>query len=175
MSTTRNHLLTEAHWTQGHKGKTLTPCWQFCRGSGTSLYMVPLNWNHKLCECQVAMNTCSDYSTCFISLKLHFWTWLVPSPVPRGKRKSLAAIIQSFCVSCWCPPHAAAVLWRLVSARRRKLFLPPLCNVKRQTERTVCAWWENDERNLESFLSESSAMQWGGYLLNRSLRGKAEL
>lgn len=139
MSTTRNHLLTEAHWTQGHKGKTLTPCWQFCRGSGTSLYMVPLSWNHKLCECQVAMNTCSDYSTCFISLKLHFWTWLVPSPVPRGKRKSLAAIIQSFCVSCWCPPHAAAVLWRLVSARRRKLFLPPLCNVKRQTERTVCA------------------------------------
>lgn len=63
-------VLMEAHWTQSHKGKTLTPCWQFSCCSGSSLCSFPLSWNHKLCECQVAVNTCSDYSTCFISLKL---------------------------------------------------------------------------------------------------------
>lgn len=73
--------------------------------------------------------------------------------------------------------HSDTVLWKIVNIRERKHLVPPLFNAKLQIEFIVCDWWENDERNLKSFLLEVSAMQCTTYphlLLNQSLRGKSE-
>lgn len=76
-----------------------------------------------------------------------------------------------------CPLHSDTVLWKTVNIRERKHLVPPLFDAKLQIEFIVCVWWENDERNLKSFLLEASAMQCTSYpylLLSWSLRGKAE-